>query len=60
MISCCRSGYAAKMDRHVAFESWLERDQAMALDFDPAIEAFAPQPFWLFWPAPDRARSCLL
>jgi hypothetical protein len=49
--------YAAKMDRHVAFEPWLERDQAMALDFDPAIEAFAPQPFWLFWPAPDRVRS---
>lgn len=49
--------YAATMDRHVGFESWLERDQAMALDFDPAIAAFAPQPFWLFWPGSDRVRS---
>ncbi len=49
--------YAATMDRHVAFESWLERDQAMALDFDPDITGFAPQPFWLFWPGSDRVRS---
>jgi hypothetical protein len=49
--------YAATMDRHVAFESWLERDQAMAMDFDPDIAGFAPQPFWLFWPGPGRVRS---
>jgi len=49
--------YAATMDRHVGFESWLERDQAMALDFDSDITAFAPQPFWLFWPGPDRICS---
>jgi hypothetical protein len=49
--------YAATMDRHVAFESWLERDQAMALDFDSEITGFAPQPFWLFWPGTDRVCS---
>jgi len=49
--------YAATMDRHVAFESWLERNQAMALDFDPDIGGFAHQPFWLFWPGTDRLCS---
>ena len=31
--------YAATMDAHVGFESWLERDVAMMLDFDPAVVA---------------------
>ena len=37
------------LGRLVGFESWLERDEAMALDFDPLIEAFAAQPFQLEW-----------
>ena len=41
--------YAACTDRHVGFESWLERDEAMAMDFDPQVTAFAPQPFRLSW-----------
>ncbi len=41
---------SSTMGRHVGFESWLERDHAMLLDFDPRVVAFAPQPFWLFWP----------
>jgi hypothetical protein len=49
--------YAATVDRHIPFESWLERDQAMALDFDPDVTAFAPQPFWLFWADSERVRS---
>jgi hypothetical protein len=49
--------YAATMDCHVAFESWLERDEALALDFDPETVGFASQPFWLFWPGPSRVRS---
>ncbi len=49
--------YYACLDAHVDFESWLERDSAMALDFDPAVVAFAPQPFWLGWSDTDRARS---
>jgi hypothetical protein len=41
--------YAATMDAHVGFESWLERDVAMMLDFDPAVVGFSSQPFWLVW-----------
>lgn len=42
--------FAACVGRHVGFESWLERDEAMALDFDPQVVAFAAQPFRLRWP----------
>jgi len=41
--------YAAMMNAHVPYESWLERDVAMTLDFDPQVVAFASQPFWLSW-----------
>jgi hypothetical protein len=41
--------YAATMDAHVGFESWLERDVAMMLDFDPEVVRFSSQPFWLVW-----------
>lgn len=41
--------FAACLGRLVCFESWLERDEAMAMDFDPLIMAFAPQPFRLEW-----------
>jgi hypothetical protein len=34
---------------HVGFESWLERDQLLLLDFDPAVVGIASQPFWLRW-----------
>jgi len=52
--------------RHVGFESWLERDHLMLLDFDPAVVAVASQPFWLAWPvglrtvrhAPDFFARC--
>src|SRR5260370_33034538 len=47
--------YAATMDAHVGFESWLERDVAMMLDFDPEVVAFSSQPFWLSW-AQDGGR----
>jgi hypothetical protein len=43
---------------HVGYESWLERDHLMLLDFDPAVVAVASQPFWLFWTTEQReARS---
>ena len=48
--------YAATMDAHVGFESWLERDVAMMLDFDPAVVAFSSQPFWLTWAQDGRHR----
>jgi hypothetical protein len=42
----------------VGFESWLERDHVMLLDFDPAVVGIASQPFWLFWvTAEGKARS---
>ena len=34
---------------HVGYESWLERDHVMLLDFDPQVTAIAAQPFWLHW-----------
>jgi len=41
--------WAASMDCHVGFESWLERDHAILLDCDPQVVAFTSQPFWLHW-----------
>jgi hypothetical protein len=41
--------WTAKMGCHVGYESWLERDNLMLLDFDSAVAAVASQPFWLFW-----------
>lgn len=41
--------WSATGGRHVGFESWLERDTAMLMDFDPSIIAFACQPFQLHW-----------
>jgi hypothetical protein len=45
--------------RHVGYESWLERDNVMLLDFDPQVTAFASQPFWLHWAAAGRVRRHL-
>jgi hypothetical protein len=41
--------YFATTDSHVGFESWLERDHLMLMDFDPEVTAVASQPFWLRW-----------
>jgi len=38
---------------HVGFESWLERDHVMLMDFDPGIVGIASQPFWLHWQDED-------
>jgi hypothetical protein len=38
------------------FESWLERDRVMLLDFSPEVVAFSSQPFWLTWPRPEWTR----
>ncbi len=48
--------WSATMGRRVGFESWVERDHLVALDFDPAVTAVASQPFWLLWQAGGRAR----
>jgi hypothetical protein len=41
--------WSATTGAHVGFESWLERDHVMALDFDPTVVGVASQPFWLRW-----------
>jgi hypothetical protein len=41
--------YFATAGTHVGFESWLERDHLMLMDFDPTVRAVASQPFWLRW-----------
>lgn len=48
--------WSATTGRHVGFESWLERDHAMQLDFDRDVVAFSSQPFWLHWQAGTRWR----
>lgn len=48
--------WSATSGRHVGYESWLERDQVMLLDFDPAVTGFASQPFWLRWISERRNR----
>ncbi|MCQ0025079.1 TnsA-like heteromeric transposase endonuclease subunit [Streptomyces somaliensis DSM 40738] len=41
--------WAATTGRHVGFESWLERDRLVLMDFDPGVVGIASQPFWLHW-----------
>ena len=41
--------FFATTGTHVGFESWLERDHVMLLDFDPTVRAVSSQPFWLRW-----------
>ena len=41
--------WPATTGRHVGYASWLERDHARAIDFDPEITGIASQPFWLYW-----------
>lgn len=48
--------WLAATGRHVGYESWLERDHLMLLDFDPAVTAVASQPFWLHWRDGRRSR----
>lgn len=41
--------WSATAGAHVGFESWLERDHVVALDFDRSVVGIASQPFWLYW-----------
>lgn len=51
------SWWSSTTGDHVGFESWLERDHIMVMDFDPDITGIASQPFWLRWQDEDgRAR----
>lgn len=44
--------WLATTGRHVGFESWLERDHAMLLDFDRDVCGLSSQPFTLTWRNP--------
>jgi hypothetical protein len=33
----------------IGYESWLERDTLIGLDFDADVVGLSSQPFWLFW-----------
>lgn len=46
--------WCATTGGHVGFESWLERDHVMLLDFDPQVAGIAAQPFWLHWTDTER------
>lgn len=48
--------WSATTGRHVGFESWLERDRLLLMDFDPGVVGIASQPFWLYWHDGDRER----
>ncbi|MFI1916789.1 TnsA-like heteromeric transposase endonuclease subunit [Nocardia sp. NPDC020380] len=41
--------WSATTGRRVGFESWVERDHLVALDFDPEVVDVVSQPFWLVW-----------
>ena len=38
---------------HVGYESWLERDHLIWLDWDRTVTGIASQPFWPSWTGPD-------
>ncbi|WP_245550451.1 TnsA-like heteromeric transposase endonuclease subunit [Nocardia niigatensis] len=41
--------WSATTGGRVGFESWVERDHLVALDFDPEVVDVVSQPFWLVW-----------
>jgi hypothetical protein len=47
--------WLATTGEHVAYESWLERDQVMAMDANPSVTGLSSQPMWLHWTANGRA-----
>lgn len=48
--------YAVTTGTHVGYESWLERDRLIQLDFAPEGVGIASQPFWLHWHDGERKR----
>jgi hypothetical protein len=50
--------WTATTAAHIGYESWLERDWLVALDFDADVIGIAGQPFWLWWTTSQcKARS---
>ena len=48
----------SRMGVLVGFESWLERDQVMMLDYSPQVRAFSARPFWLTWSPEGKETTC--
>ena len=48
--------WLATTGSHVGFESWLERDHVMLLDFDLDVVGVDSQPFWVCWRGEGRER----
>ncbi|MET9906126.1 TnsA-like heteromeric transposase endonuclease subunit [Streptomyces sp. NPDC006476] len=48
--------YAVTTGGHVGYESWLERDRLILLDFAPDVVGIASQPFWLHWRNANKRR----
>lgn len=48
--------YSVTTGTHVGYESWLERDHLIQLDFAPEVVGIASQPFWLHWHDGERKR----
>jgi hypothetical protein len=42
--------WSATQGCRIGFESWVERDHLVALDFDSSVVGIVSQPFWLLWP----------
>jgi hypothetical protein len=47
----------ATTGEHVGYESWLERDQVMAMDADPDVVGLGSQPMWLHWTVNGREHA---
>jgi hypothetical protein len=41
--------WSATTGGRAGFESWLEHNHVLHLDFDPSVMGIASQPFWLHW-----------
>ncbi|MGQ4398835.1 TnsA-like heteromeric transposase endonuclease subunit [Streptomyces hayashii] len=52
----CGWYWSATCGGHVGYESWLERDRLMLLDFDPLVTGMSSQPFRLSWAEPGGKR----
>jgi hypothetical protein len=48
--------WLATTAKHVGYESWLERDHVMALDFDSDVVGLSSQPFRLSWEQDGKGR----
>ncbi|MET8310705.1 TnsA-like heteromeric transposase endonuclease subunit [Micromonospora sp. NPDC005173] len=49
--------WLATTSAHVGYQSWLERDHVMALDFDAAVVALASRPIRLIWQHDGETRT---